>query len=206
MSLLKCLPNLWTAGGTRYEWSCVLDRLLRTLSRDLRVEPTNKELGNVSLVGMLIVAVCINYPSISVRSVRYPDTLWHPVQVQCAWQVQWKHKYDTQPPSSQGVWSGGTGDDHGGDMTRWWSLWWSWWWYDSRQVTACWHILMAALLSLATLILVLSVWGNVSIVGESPREKRQTSSFISRPISMVRSSIELLADVTNYFIQVIIVC
>lgn len=60
---------------------------------------------------------------------------------------------------------------------------------------------MAALLSLATLILVLSVWGNVSIVGESPREKRQTSSFISRPISMVRSSIELLADVTNYFIQ-----
>jgi len=60
---------------------------------------------------------------------------------------------------------------------------------------------MAALLSLATLILVLSVWGNVSIVGESPREKRQTTSFISRPISMVRSSIELLADVTNYFIQ-----
>jgi len=60
---------------------------------------------------------------------------------------------------------------------------------------------MAALLSLATLILVLSVWGNVSIVGESPRKKRQTTSFISRPISMVRSSIELLADVTNYFIQ-----
>jgi phospholipase B1 len=64
---------------------------------------------------------------------------------------------------------------------------------------------MAAALSILTFILLFGARNQeeckVSEVRVSPREKRQTQSFISRPLSMVRSSLELLSDVTNYFIQ-----
>ena len=41
-----------------------------------------------------------------------------------------------------------------------------------------------------------------SDVKVSSRMKRQVDSFMSRPFTMVRNSLELMSDITNYFIQV----
>ena len=35
-----------------------------------------------------------------------------------------------------------------------------------------------------------------------PSRKKRQASFISRPVTMVRNSLEIMSDITNYFIQV----
>ena len=75
---------------------------------------------------------------------------------------------------------------------------------DDIDVTACCPgILMAASLARVIVILSLSAVRQGTVVMVATRERRQAKSFITQPVTMVRNSLELMSDVTNYFIQVI---